>query len=176
MPDLVETERRDALALIETPEEQHWLVSFARRISHERPGEWDKAEADFRKALELRPEQPQVMNYLGYSFLEMQTNYEEALDLIERAVALTRFEETNIELDLRGLVFDEDPDTREAGIRLAAQDPAADATAVLLEAYLGRDTGLAMATARKIARPLFMVSFHSSSGFESATTPAPAWT
>ena len=78
----------DALALIETPEEQHWIVYFARGISHERTGEWDKAEADFRKALELRPEQPQVMNYLGYSFLEMQTNYEEALDLIERAVAL----------------------------------------------------------------------------------------
>ena len=78
----------DALALIETPEEQHWIVYFARGISHERTGQWDKAEADFRKALELRPEQPQVMNYLGYSFLEMQTNYEEALDLIERAVAL----------------------------------------------------------------------------------------
>ena len=78
----------DALALIETPEEQHWIVYFARGISHERTGQWDKAEADFRKALELRPEQPQVMNYLGYSFLEMQINYEEALDLIERAVAL----------------------------------------------------------------------------------------
>ncbi|WP_413717655.1 tetratricopeptide repeat protein [Silicimonas sp. MF1-12-2] len=78
----------DALALIETPEEQHWIVYFARGISHERTGEWDKAEADFRKALELRPEQPQVMNYLGYSFLEMQSNYDEALDLIERAVAL----------------------------------------------------------------------------------------
>ena len=78
----------DALALIETPEEQHWIIYFARGISHERVGDWDKAEADFRKALELRPEQPQVMNYLGYSFLEMQTNYDEALDLIERAVAL----------------------------------------------------------------------------------------
>ena len=46
------------------------------------------SESDFRKALELRPEQPQVLNYLGYSFLEMQTNMDEALDLIERAVAL----------------------------------------------------------------------------------------
>lgn len=78
----------DALALIDTPEEQHWIVYFARGISHERTGQWDRAEADFRKALELQPEQPQVMNYLGYSFLEMQTNYDEALDLIERAVAL----------------------------------------------------------------------------------------
>ena len=77
-----------ALSLIETPDEQHWIIYFARGISYERTQQWDKAEADFRKALELRPEQPQVMNYLGYSFLEMQTNYEEALDLIERAVTL----------------------------------------------------------------------------------------
>lgn len=77
-----------ALSLIEQPEEQHWIIYYARGISYERIGDWDKAEADFRKALELRPEQPQVMNYLGYSFLEMQTNYDEALDLIERAVAL----------------------------------------------------------------------------------------
>jgi tetratricopeptide (TPR) repeat protein len=77
-----------ALALIEVPEEQHWIIYFARAIVLERLDQWEAAEADFRKALELRPEQPQVMNYLGYSFLEMQTNYDEALDLIERAVAL----------------------------------------------------------------------------------------
>ena len=77
-----------AVDLIGTPEEQHWIIFFARGISYERTDQWEKAEADFRKALELRPEQPQVLNYLGYSFLEMQTNYDEALDLIERAVAL----------------------------------------------------------------------------------------
>ncbi|MBT8416752.1 MAG: tetratricopeptide repeat protein [Silicimonas sp.] len=78
----------DALALIDEPDEQHWIIFFARGISHERTDQWEKAEADFRRALELQPEQPQVMNYLGYSFLEMQTNLDEALDLIERAVAL----------------------------------------------------------------------------------------
>lgn len=77
-----------AVDLIETPEEQHWIIFFARAIAHERSGSWPMAEADFRKALELRPEQPQVLNYLGYSFLEMQTNYDEAIDMIERAVAL----------------------------------------------------------------------------------------
>ncbi len=78
----------DAIALIEQPEEQHWIIYFARGISYERTDEWEKAEADFRKALELRPEQPQVMNYLGYSYLEKDENYDEALELIERAVAL----------------------------------------------------------------------------------------
>lgn len=78
----------DALSLIDAPDEQHWIIYFARGISHERTGQWEKAESDFRQALDLRPEQPQVLNYLGYSFLEMQTNLEEALDMIERAVAL----------------------------------------------------------------------------------------
>ncbi|MCG6882450.1 MAG: tetratricopeptide repeat protein [Silicimonas sp.] len=77
-----------AISLIETPEEQHWIVYFARAISYERTGQWDQAEADFRQALELRPDQPQVLNYLGYSYLEMQTNYDEALAMIERAVEL----------------------------------------------------------------------------------------
>lgn len=77
-----------ATSLIEAPEEQHWIIFFARAIAHERTDAWEQAEADFRKALELRPEQPQVLNYLGYSFLEMQENYEEALAMIERAVEL----------------------------------------------------------------------------------------
>ena len=76
-----------ALELIGDPQEQYWIVYFARGIAHERLDRWDDAEADFRAALELRPEQPQVLNYLGYSFLEMNSNLEEALDLIERAVA-----------------------------------------------------------------------------------------
>ncbi|MEK6216761.1 MAG: tetratricopeptide repeat protein, partial [Boseongicola sp.] len=78
-----------ALSLINEPMEQHWIVFFARGIANERTDQWDIAEADFRKALDLRPEQPQVLNYLGYSFLEMQENLDEALDLSERAVALS---------------------------------------------------------------------------------------
>ena len=77
-----------ALELIGTPDESHWIVFFARGIAHERTDQWPNAESDFRQALTLRPEQPQVLNYLGYSFLEMQENLDEALDLIERAVAL----------------------------------------------------------------------------------------
>ncbi len=76
-----------AIALYGEPEEADWVVYFARGISHEREDEWDAAEADFRTALDLRPDQPQVLNYLGYSYLELQQNYDEALDLIKRAVA-----------------------------------------------------------------------------------------
>lgn len=76
----------NALSMISEPVEQHWIIYFTRGIAHERTGQWDLAEADFRKALELKPDQPTVLNYLGYSLLELQTDLEEALALIERAV------------------------------------------------------------------------------------------
>lgn len=68
-------------------EARQWFLFYARGISHERMDDWDAAEADFRRALELNPEQPQVLNYLGYSMVEKQVKLDEALDLIERAVA-----------------------------------------------------------------------------------------
>lgn len=76
-----------ALALLPKPEQRHWGLFYARAISHERSQNWDKAEADFRKALELDPDQPQVLNYLGYSFVDRGVNLPEALGMIERAVA-----------------------------------------------------------------------------------------
>lgn len=76
----------NAISMIREPVEQHWIIYFARGIAYERTGNWSQAEADFRKALELKPDQPTVLNYLGYSLLELQTNLEEALALIERAV------------------------------------------------------------------------------------------
>lgn len=68
------------------PKANQWALYFARGITNERTGNWENAEADFRKALELQPDQPQVLNYLGYSFVEMKQNMDEALDMIERAV------------------------------------------------------------------------------------------
>lgn len=76
-----------AVALFDEDNEGQWIVYYARGISHEREDRWPLAEKDFRKALELRPDQPQVLNYLGYSFVEMEINLEEALSMIERAVA-----------------------------------------------------------------------------------------
>lgn len=76
-----------ALELYAERDNDQWFVHYARGISYERLGEWEKAEADFRKALELNPEHPQVLNYLGYSMVEKRINLDEALDMIERAVA-----------------------------------------------------------------------------------------
>ena len=57
-----------------------------RGISYERAKHWDKAEADFKKALVLNPDQPQVLNYLGYSWVDKGINLIRALDMIQKAV------------------------------------------------------------------------------------------
>ena len=76
-----------AIELTEANSGGNWFLYYARGISHERLKNWDKAEADFRKALELNPDQPQVLNYLGYSLVERQEKLDEALEMIQRAVA-----------------------------------------------------------------------------------------
>lgn len=68
------------------PSSEHWFIYYARAICFERLSEWPKAEADFRTALELNPNQPQVLNYLGYSLVEHKLKLDEALSLIEQAV------------------------------------------------------------------------------------------
>jgi Flp pilus assembly protein TadD len=78
-----------AIALFRSPDEEDWRVYFYRAICHERLKDWAKAEPDFRKSLALSPNQPAVLNYLGYSFVEQNTNLDEALDLIARAVELS---------------------------------------------------------------------------------------
>ncbi|MEP3783374.1 tetratricopeptide repeat protein [Ascidiaceihabitans sp.] len=75
------------LELMEPDARGRWFSHYARAIAHERLDDWDLAEADFRQALALNPDQPQVLNYLGYSMVEKQINLDEALGMIEKAVA-----------------------------------------------------------------------------------------
>lgn len=77
----------NALALFDSPDESQWFSYYARAICYERLGRWPEAEADFRQALALNPDQPQILNYLGYSLVEKRMKLDEALDMIERAVA-----------------------------------------------------------------------------------------
>ena len=65
---------------------EDWGIFYRRGIAYERLKQWDKAEADFKKALELYPNQPQVLNYLGYSWIDQGINLDEGLDLIQQAV------------------------------------------------------------------------------------------
>lgn len=75
-----------AIALVGEPERRHWTLFYRRGIAYERAGQWEKAEADFFKALELEPDQPLVLNYLGYSWVELGKNLDEARRMIEKAV------------------------------------------------------------------------------------------
>ena len=63
-----------------------WRFYYVRGIAYERAKEWAKAEADFLKALDLNPDQPQVLNYLGYSWIDQDMHLERALEMIEKAV------------------------------------------------------------------------------------------
>lgn len=64
-----------------------WRFYYVRGIAYERAKEWPKAEADFLKALDLNPDQPQVLNYLGYSWIDQDMHLVRALEMIETAVA-----------------------------------------------------------------------------------------
>jgi tetratricopeptide (TPR) repeat protein len=76
-----------ALALYDDTSSVKWFVHYTRGISQHKLDEWPGAEEDFRAALALRPDQPQVLNYLGYSLVERGEKMEEALAMIETAAA-----------------------------------------------------------------------------------------
>lgn len=69
-------------------DEANWMLHFARGAVRERLGRWDEAEGDLRRALELSPDQPEVLNYLGYTWVDRGENLEEGLAMIRRAVEL----------------------------------------------------------------------------------------
>ena len=75
-----------AIARIKTPGPTDWLVFYDRGICYERSRQWTKAEADFKHALTLAPDQPFVLNYLGYSWADMGQNLAQARAMIDKAV------------------------------------------------------------------------------------------
>ena len=77
-----------AVEKLKTPTNVNWNLFYQRGIAYERLKEWPKAEPNFRKALELFPDQPQVLNYLGYSWVDMNINLDEGLNLIKKAADL----------------------------------------------------------------------------------------
>jgi tetratricopeptide (TPR) repeat protein len=77
-----------AVAQLEEPTAADWNIFYQRGIAYERLKQWEKAEPNFRRALELSPDQPQVLNYLGYSWVDMDMNLEEGLEMIQKAVDL----------------------------------------------------------------------------------------
>ncbi|OYW60387.1 MAG: hypothetical protein B7Z10_01510 [Rhodobacterales bacterium 32-66-7] len=94
--DLLRTEARfdeaevaytAAIELLPEVTEDAWVLFFYRGICREQSQDWPAAEADFRQSLALNGNQPQVLNYLGYGLVDRGEKLDEALGLIERAVA-----------------------------------------------------------------------------------------
>jgi len=84
--DCVQTYSLGIDALPEGNDKGNSVYYYYRGICEERSKQWPKAEADMRKALELQPEQPHVLNYLGYSWIDQGTNLDEGMKMIKRAV------------------------------------------------------------------------------------------
>ena len=78
----------DAIDLTGAEDQSAWRLFYARGIAYERMDVWPKADRDFREALRLNPDQPLVLNYLGYSLVEKKIQLDEALAMIEKAVEL----------------------------------------------------------------------------------------
>ncbi len=74
--------------LPEDPRSNAWRFYLTRAASLIEVDEWERAEADLERAVELAPEEATVLNYLGYSWAERGVNLDEAFALIEKAVAL----------------------------------------------------------------------------------------
>lgn len=77
-----------ALALSEKSGRPDWTTYYFRGVSYERSKRWPLAEADFKRALELYPDQPLVLNYLGYSWVDQGVNLDEAFQMLRKAVDL----------------------------------------------------------------------------------------
>src|SRR6201995_5849932 len=84
--DCVTTYSMGIDALPQGNDKANSVYYYYRGICEERSKQWSKAEADMRKALELQPEQPHVLNYLGYSWIDQGVNLDEGMKMIKRAV------------------------------------------------------------------------------------------
>ena len=74
------------IAAIKKETADDWRIYYYRGVAEERSKQWPKAEADFQHALKLSPGQASVLNYLGYSWVDMGTNLDKALAMIKQAV------------------------------------------------------------------------------------------
>src|SRR6201999_3021802 len=74
-----------AIVRIPHPKASDWIVFYDRGVAEERSHQWAKAKADFEHALQLSPDQPFVLNYLGYYMADMGHQLDEARRMIQSA-------------------------------------------------------------------------------------------
>jgi tetratricopeptide (TPR) repeat protein len=77
-----------AIAVLGKPDNRHWGYYYARGTAYERLKKWPAAEADLKRALAMAPDQPLILNYLGYSWVDQGKHLKDGMRLIEKAVQL----------------------------------------------------------------------------------------
>jgi tetratricopeptide (TPR) repeat protein len=80
----------NAITIAESTGDQDalWVLWFLKGGALERAGEWTEAKLALQKAVNLAPDQPSALNYLGYAMLDRRENIAEATALITRASLL----------------------------------------------------------------------------------------
>ncbi|MFC3069689.1 tetratricopeptide repeat protein [Phenylobacterium soli] len=73
--------------LIKEAKTPDWRLLYARGVAYERIGRWPEGEKDLKAALQAAPEEPELLNYLGYSWIDRGEHLKEAMDMVEKAVA-----------------------------------------------------------------------------------------
>ncbi len=112
---------------IGTPDKRDWPLFYARAMAQDSEKHWDKAEADINIALKLSPEQPELLNYLGYSWVDRNQRIPEALAMLEKARQLRPYD--GYIVDSVGWAYyrlgryDEAAKTLEAAVLLVPGDP-----------------------------------------------------
>lgn len=125
-PEAIKT-YTDALATLAPDDKTAWGLLYYRGISYERNKQWPEAEADFKRALEIFPDQPMVLNYLGYSWIDRGEHLDEAFKMLRQAVALRP--EDGYVVDSLGWAhyklgeYDEAVKDLEHAVELKASDP-----------------------------------------------------
>jgi tetratricopeptide (TPR) repeat protein len=110
-----------------TPTRRDWPMFYARAMAKEKLKKLDASEADIQMALKLSPEQPELLNYLGYSWVDRNRNIPEALTMLEKARALRPYD--GYIVDSVGWAYyqlgryDDAAKTLEAAVLLVPGDP-----------------------------------------------------
>jgi tetratricopeptide (TPR) repeat protein len=79
-----------SIALKKDKRDDDWIYYYNLAISQERAGVWENAEKNFLQALKISPKQPEVLNYLAYSWLEKKINLDKAKEMLVEAVNLSK--------------------------------------------------------------------------------------
>ena len=77
-----------AIQAVGTPTKKDWPLYYVRATAEQQSNNWTAAEADLKLALKLNPDEPQTLNFLGYSWVDQHRNIGQAVTMLEKASAL----------------------------------------------------------------------------------------